>query len=732
MVKLEAPKRRTEPITFEILKHRLQSAVEEAAVTLKNVSGSPVATEIGDMNLAIMDRNGICISVGQYTVCKGTSLAKVAQDVLAHYKENPGISDGDAFICNDPYIGVMHQNDVAVVEPYFKDGELLAWVGAEVHQIDVGGPCPGQVQLGAKSIYGEAPWMPPMKLMRNGEIMADVERNYLAKSRVPDLVALDLRAKIAACNSLKKSLDQVVEQLGNQGLIDFMDDMCNDAEYLMRKMLLEIPDGTWHSRGYLEFEDDIYPVEIHLTKKKDHMIFDYHGTAKQAPATINMTKNAVAGWISAAVVSGLCWNIPWTIGGIERTYTIVSEPGTLVNPTFPAGVSKSSTSIGLLMTTVLHTAMSKMLQSSEAYADRAMGAWPGSKSQEELHGTNQYGEVFGADILDGMAGGGGARTYKDGVDTGGLEGAPRVAISNVEEYEQQYPLLYLYRREFPDSGGIGKYRGGNGLDRMYVVHDKERIDDVIMHSIGAQVPTTTGLAGGHPSATNLFLIQREAGIEELFQNGVLPTRFEEMEGKTEVYEAMSETHLDRGDAYRTICNGGGGYGDALERGYELIEEDVKNKRVSAECAEKYYGAVVAQDGTVDQEKSDALRSRLRKERLEKATIPNPELEKVKLEEEKWHIQKTIIGGIATDKKEHAFCKCGQNLGLAKEGYLKNLAYIDASFQEAGKNIDTYNLSKGKFFIRMRYCPNCGLELNSETLMKGLAPLPEDIIDFEEE
>ncbi|MCR5278254.1 MAG: hydantoinase B/oxoprolinase family protein [Lachnospiraceae bacterium] len=729
MKKVAAPKRKTEPITFEILRHRLQSAVEEAAVTLKNVSGSPVATEIGDMNLAIMDRDGKCISVGQYTVCKGTSLAKVAQDVLANYKENPGIFDGDAFICNDPYIGVMHQNDVAVVEPYYKDGELLAWVGAEVHQIDVGGPCPGQVQLGAKSIFGEAPWMPPMKLMRNGEILADVERNYLAKSRVPDLVALDLRAKIAACNSLKKSLDNVVAQLGNQGLVDFMEDMCNDAEYLMRKMLVKIPNGTWHSRGFLEFEDDIYPVEIHLTKKDDHMIFDYHGTAKQAPATINMTKNAVAGWISAAVVSGLCWNIPWTIAGIERTYTIVSEPGTLVNPTFPAGVSKSSTSVGLLQTTILHSAMSKMLQSSQEYADRAMAAWPGSKSQEELNGINQYGDVFGADILDGMAGGGGARTYKDGVDTGGLEGAPRVAISNVEEYEQQYPLLYLYRREYPDSGGIGKYRGGNGLDRMYVVHDKDKIDNVIMHSMGAQVPTTSGLAGGHPSATNLFAVQRKADIEELFKKGVLPTTFEEMGGETEIHAAMSETSLSLGDAYRTICNGGGGYGDALDRTYDLIEKDVQNGCVSKEAAEKFYGAVFTAEGTVDTQKSDALRESMREERLKEATKPENLPDQVSLVEEKFRVQKTVIGGIGSDEKEHIFCRCGCNLGGKEDGYVKNLAYIDAPFIKAGAHIDPYNQSGGKFFIRMRYCPKCGLEINSETMMKGLEPLPEDSIEF---
>jgi len=724
-----AQTRKTDPITFEILKHRLQSAVEEAAVTLKNVSGSPVATEIGDMNLAIMNKDGVCISVGQYTICKGTSLAKVAQDVLQNYQENPGIEEGDAFICNDPYIGIMHQNDVAVVEPFYRDGQLLGWVGAEVHQIDVGGPFPGQVQLGAKSIYGEAPTMPPMKLMRKGLIQTDVERNYLAKSRVPDLVALDLRAKIAACNSLKNSLENVAEQLGNQGLIDFLDDLCNDAEYLMRSKLLKIPNGTWHSRGFLEFEDKVYPVVVHLSKKDDHMIFDFTGTGKQAPATINMTKNAIEGWMSAAVVSGLCWDIPWTVGGIERTYSIVSEPGTLVHPLFPAGVSKSTTSLGLLLTSVLHLAMSKMLLASEAYKDRAMGAWPGSKSQEELHGINQYGAVFGADILDGMAGGGGARTYKDGVDTGGLEGAPRVSISNVEEYEQQYPLLYLYRREFPDSGGVGAFRGGNGLDRMYVVHDQERIDDVIMHSIGSKIPATSGLGGGHPSATNLFMIQRNTDVESLFKKGILPLDFEEMGGRTEIHGAMSETQLNKGDVYRTICNGGGGFGDALDRNPLLVKADVENRRTSIDAAKEFYGVVFDTKGELDEKATKELREKLRTDRLQQAVLPPKTLEPVELLEEKYSMHSSLKCGLGSDKKNHFFCKCGQNLGTLEGGYLRNLAYIDAPFRKAGKNTDPHNLSKGEFFIRMMYCPHCGTELGSETLQKGLDPLPEDTIEL---
>lgn len=727
--KLKKFERKTEPITFEILRHRMQSAVEEAAVTLKNVSGSPVATEIGDMNLAIMDREGTCIAVGQYTICKGTSLSYVVKDVLEHYKENPGIFDGDAFICNDPYVGVMHQNDVAVVAPYYRDGELLAWVGAEVHQIDVGGPVPGQVQLGAKSIYGEAPTMPPMKLMKDNVILADVERNYISKSRVPDMVALDLRAKIAACNSLKLNVSNVAEQLGNTGIIDFFNDMLNDAERLMKQKLLKIPNGCWHSRGFLEFDEKIFPVVVNLTKKDDSMIFDFAGTAQQAPATINMTKNAIDGWMSAAVVGAMCWDIPWTVGGVMRTYEIVSEPGTLVNPTFPAGVSKSTTSLGLLLTSVLDRAMSKMLLTCPEFADHAMSSWPGSKSQEELHGINQYGEVFGADILDGMAGGGGARIYKDGVDTGGLEGAPRVSISNVEEYEQQYPFLYLYRREYPDSGGVGMFRGGNGLDRMYAVHDVDRIDTIIMHSIGSKIPATAGLGGGHPSATNLFMIKRDTSIEDSFRKGILPVNFDQLDGKTEYHAAMSESSLSKSDIYRTVCNGGGGYGDPLLRDYTLIQEDCRCGRITKEAAKKFYGTIITNDSSVDKDASDMLRSKMRIERLSKSIRPQKELSEIKMTEEKYSINVSMKCGIASDGKAHIFCSCGQDLGLASENYIDNLAYADSEFRTSGEHVDPLNLSNGEYFIRYTYCPHCGLELQNEILIKGLEPLEADTVEL---
>lgn len=718
------PARKTSPIQYEILRHRLQSITEEAAAAMKRVSGSPVATEIGDLNVAIMNREGDCVLIGQYIVTKGSTLSCVVKDVLEHYKENPGIREGDGFLCNDPYIGIMHQNDIALVMPYFHEGELIAWVGAEIHQIDVGGPTPGQVQLGAKDIYGEAPLMPSIKVLQNGQLLADVERNYLRKSRVPDLLALDLRAKLAACNTLIQNMSLLVGQLGKNGLVDFLEDILNDAELLLRTKLRKIPDGSWFSRAYMEFDDKVYPIVLKLSKMDDTLLFDFTGTAKQAPATINLTYPSLVAMLSGTLVSTLCWDIPWTTSGVERTIKVYAESGTLVNPTFPAGVSKSTTSIGLLIMALVGNIVSKMLLASGHYTDRAMGGWPGSKAQEELNGTNQFGLPFGADILDGMAGGGGARTFKDGIDTGGLVGAAKSSISNVEHYEQEYPLLYLYRKQLPDSGGAGMFRGGNGIDRMYVVHGASIIPDVIMHSMGSKVPATVGIAGGHPSATNQFYIKRGALTDQQLSDGEMPAAFEDILGEVEIHQNMSHSYLESGDVYRSISNGGGGFGDPLQREPALVLEDLRLGRVTDATAAGQYGVIVS-EGKVDYTATVMLRTKLIQKRKDETIAPLLTQAPVKLEKQIARLFHDLFIGKGEDGHHYFYCDCGCTIAPNGVEAYQYMASWNKSASEAGRYVDPHKTGELEFHWQTHYCPSCFVQFDSSMVRVGDERLPSD-------
>ena len=607
---------RLDPVDFEILRHRLWAINDEAATTIKLVSGSPVATEASDMNTALMTAEGEVFVVGAYSLAKATTMAAVTADVLENYSESPGIADGDAFVCNDPYVGAQHQNDTALVMPVFIDGELVAWCGAELHLVDVGGPTAGQVQIGARDIWGEAPLTTPVKIVEGDRIRRDIEREYLSRSRLPDLVGLDLRAKLAATTVARRRLQELAEEYGVDVLKDALADMLDYAEARFRQRLLELPDGVWSHRTYMEYEGEIYTVVLRMRKRADELVLDLRGTSKQAPAVVNATRDALAAIARGNLCMLLCWDIPWCPSAIGRAVEVVTEPGTLVDAEWPAGVSKATTTILWVLGKSMTVVVGKMLLSSEVYADRAMAAWQGALLVEEVFGDRPDGSRFGGTLLDGMAGGGGARIGADGIDSGGYIGSMRIGIANVESYEMKYPILYLFRREQPDSGGAGAFRGGNGISLAYVPHGVDRIGTKIVHGIGVEQPMSTGLSGGYPSTTNVAVLKRGTDVRGHFERGRIPQGLDELSGELEVLPAIVSTHQDPDDVYLSILTGGGGFGDPLERDPERVARDVRVGAVTRAFAAGFYGVVLSEgeEPAPDEEATRSARGSIRASR----------------------------------------------------------------------------------------------------------------------
>jgi N-methylhydantoinase B len=133
---------RNDPITFEVLRHRLWQINDEQGQTIIRVSGSPVATEGNDFNVAITDADGNLIAVGPYIVMHVAAITFVIRATIELIGRD-GIRPGDMYLVNDSWMGAGHQNDFCVVQPIFHEGELLAWTASVIHEVDVGGPVPG-------------------------------------------------------------------------------------------------------------------------------------------------------------------------------------------------------------------------------------------------------------------------------------------------------------------------------------------------------------------------------------------------------------------------------------------------------------------------------------------------------------------------------------------------------------------------------------------------------------
>ncbi len=184
---------RIDPITFEVLKHRLWQINDEQGSTIRTISTSPIVVEGNDMNAAVFTRTGELVMAGPYVLTHVTTMEAVIQHVIQLAED---VQDGDAYLVNDPYMGALHQNDVAVVSPVFREGEIVLWVGNVLHHADLAGIDEGSFCINARNVFQEAPRY-FLKLVERGKLASDVERTFTMNSRLPNMVALDLRRATA-------------------------------------------------------------------------------------------------------------------------------------------------------------------------------------------------------------------------------------------------------------------------------------------------------------------------------------------------------------------------------------------------------------------------------------------------------------------------------------------------------------------------------------------------------
>jgi N-methylhydantoinase B len=209
-----------------------------------------------------------------------------------------------------------------------------------------------------------------------------------------------------------------------------------------------------------------------------------------------------------------------------------------------------------------------------------------------------------------MAGGYGARPHADGIDTGGLFCIPMGRIPDVEMTEFLYPLLTLWRREEPDSGGPGRHRGGVGASVAITPHGTSLPMGLVLASAGKAVAQNGGLSGGHPGNSGLDVIARQSRVAELLAAGTMPATLAEVSDTLEIGQNYASSYLAPGEVFAMTWQGGGGYGDPLTRDPGAVARDLREEKITAAAAQDVYGVVLV-DGAVDAPATEAERDRRR-------------------------------------------------------------------------------------------------------------------------
>nr|HMN84073.1 hydantoinase B/oxoprolinase family protein [Burkholderiaceae bacterium] len=613
-----------DPVTFEVLNHRLLSITEEMGIQYMRCSGSNVLITGNDAATAIMQPDGALVSVGPYIVTQGNVLPLIVASTQ-RLCGDVGIRDGDIFICNDPYLGAIHHPDFATVAPLFWDGELIGWIGASGHQLDTGGMDPGGFSIKAVDVHQEGLRMPPVKLVDGGVLREDVLRWILNQVRDP-LVGLDVKGQVAALNTGRRRILELIEAWGVATVRAVMAGSITHAREKLQQRLRELPDGVWRDVQYIDHdghESKIYQIVCTMEKRGDRLTFDFDGTSPNARGLINATYSGLQAAVLSAVYINLCWDIPWN-RGVRDCLDLRTKTGTVNNCAYPAPCAMATISAVIVTIDVAWRCLSQLLLASDRHRDQAMAVWSGTSMAPIFAGTSQHGFPFAATEMSHFGGGGGARIDDDGVDTAGIVFNTTPNMPNIEDQEAEYPVLYLFRRHLRDSGGPGRFRGGRSAELAYTIHHApgDRLEGLFAGT-GAEMPNAIGVGGGMPGAAIRIAHLTDTDVPQRIARGAaLPAALEDIAGKFTILPPKHvRSPIAPGDVWYHSWQAGGGYGDPLLRDPDRVAGDVARRIVSPQAAAGIYGVVLDGDGRCDRAATTQSRERLRRARLAAATAP---------------------------------------------------------------------------------------------------------------
>lgn len=695
-----------DPVTFEVIRHRLWSINTEGSTTVEHVSGSPVV-HATDYNFGIYTAAGEMAVIGLYLLTPIYTGAMAIGHFLGKYDD---IEPGDVFVINDPYVAAMHQNDVQFCSPVFRGGEIVAWLGCMAHQVDIGGMDAGSWCTTATDVYQEGIRIPAGRIVRRGEVNTELWDVVIANSRVPNTVANDFRAFLAGLRVAERRFHELCDRYGAGTVQAAMARTIDNTDADLRAMLRELPDGVYEHTSYLDRPDgsaregdegiELLAVLCRLEKTGDRLVFDFSGSSPQSPAYGMTTRAGLMGAIASLLMCTFGAETDWN-HGLMRPVEVVAPDGLCVTAVEPMPVSGGAAGANWTASCAAGGALAKMLSFSDKYQSFAFGPSDGSWQLAQFGGVNQSGEPFAAMYMDSLSWGGPAFSFRDGVDSGGAMVILGGGATDVEQQELTQPLFYLWRREVPDSGGAGKFRGGNGVQFALTPIDVEEVSGVL-GTHGVAVPNRTGIFGGLPGSSARFERITGTGVLEHLGAGNPVTALGDLRGDYAVMAGVSPSARIRfGDVFECTVQNGGGYGDPLLRDPALVAGDLRAGKVSDTAAAGIYGVIVT-GGAVDKQATADRRQEIRDGRKRRMIPPRAAAAALPATEPTGVWGGSLTTYATPDGLAAACAQCGEGLGVLSGGWEKIAGRVPLEAADLGTHVRVHDTLAAVQYV----CPHC--------------------------
>ncbi|HEV7821064.1 MAG TPA: hydantoinase B/oxoprolinase family protein, partial [Burkholderiales bacterium] len=278
-MKIEKVTARINPVKRELLNNALVTIADNAMVMIVRTARSANVKNSLDFSAAILDGGGQLVAQGLAVPVHLGAMMPAIKGCLDYFGND--VADGDMLVCNDPYSGCSHLNDVYMFKPVFAQQRCVAWIGIILHHTDLGGRVAGGNAADSNEIFEEGLRIPPTKIVEAGKVVSAVLRIIEFNTRVPDRVLADIHAEMAALELAARELTNLIQPWNVTEFCAYLDDLIDYSERLTRAQIKTLPDEVTEFSDWND-DDGIggAPVNIHvrLTKRGDSMTVDFSGT----------------------------------------------------------------------------------------------------------------------------------------------------------------------------------------------------------------------------------------------------------------------------------------------------------------------------------------------------------------------------------------------------------------------------------------------------------------------
>ncbi|MEX2586846.1 MAG: hydantoinase B/oxoprolinase family protein [Actinomycetota bacterium] len=505
-----------DPIGLSVLQGALAGVAEEMGAVLIRASYSSNIKERRDCSAALFDASGRLIAQAEHIPVHLGAMPESVAAVMVRQAEA-----GDVFILNDPYRGGTHLPDITLVSPVgLSDGRILGYAVTRAHHSDVGGMTPGSMPSGSRELYQEGIVIPPVRIMERGRQVDDVLELILANVRTPEIRAGDLRAQMAANQVGVTRLMELAGRYGTEGLPSAIDDVLDYAETGARRVIADLPDGSYRAIEYMEGDgvvDEDIPIVVRVVVDGDKLTVDFDGSASAVAGNVNcplaVTRSACYFALRVLMSSDVPRN-----SGAYRPLTVKAPEGSIVNARRPSAVVAGN------------------VETSQRIADAVLLAL-GEATELPAQGQGTMNNLViggpGWTYYETIGGGQGASAHAPG-ESGVHVGMSNTLNTPIEALELEMPLRVESQQLRYGSGGAGRMRGGDGIERTVRVLEAARLS--LLSDRRSHAPQ--GEDGGDPGSPGRNLV-----------NG-------------RPVPAKVDMELNQGDMVTVLTPGGGGYGTA--------------------------------------------------------------------------------------------------------------------------------------------------------------------------